>query len=539
MLGRLSDGRWRFSLQLVAQLLDAALVGVPDPGQLAAGRMPRCQPYRAPVGQPGHQQLPGECGDQFSSSCPASSSLASARKDGPPRSTHSAVRSRRPRGGAGVRGAAASGARCLASRRARSRAGRRRLGVQAEPHGLAGAVVRHAPGLGERADQLQAAAPAVALGVGPAQHHAGGVEVGHLDDHARAVRRLGVGGVPSGRARRCGGVVGILRSVPGPEAAGDLDPGARVQHGIGDQLAHQQHRVLGHPGADRVRPEDFGRGLPGEGWCGRKSVRPLVRAHFRAALSGQRTRARRSEGRAPMVQAPGQFGRNSATLGADISDRRGTAHKRRVYRSRATDREPAVYASPPKSRGVASCRALRELGPRAAPAMNAVLRDGDFTVRVGRHGRRRAGGNGRVRSTRSRGRNAHLATELQRVRREVVRHGRLDERLSASPGPGRVGGRRGRRPTSCSTPWWPRCPTPRACWTRWPSGDLTQRVDLHDGSRQLRGDLRRLAPRREPHGGPALAVHRRGDPGGPRGRHRRAGSAAGPRSGACPGTGAT
>lgn len=33
-------------------------------------------------------------------------------------------------------------------------------------------------------------------------------------------------------------------------------------------------------------------------------------------------------------------------------------------------------------------------------------------------------------------RNAHFNTEVQRVRRELVRHGRLDERLSASPGQG-------------------------------------------------------------------------------------------------------
>ncbi|QFR02540.1 response regulator [Streptomyces phaeolivaceus] len=89
------------------------------------------------------------------------------------------------------------------------------------------------------------------------------------------------------------------------------------------------------------------------------------------------------------------------------------------------------------------------------------------------------------------GRSTHFGGEVQRVRRELVRHGRLDERLSASPGQGA---------------WAPRVDdvnqtldalvAPAANATRVldavAGGDLTQRVDLHDGNRQLRGDLRRL-----------------------------------------------
>ncbi|MFF1743185.1 HAMP domain-containing protein, partial [Streptomyces mirabilis] len=88
-------------------------------------------------------------------------------------------------------------------------------------------------------------------------------------------------------------------------------------------------------------------------------------------------------------------------------------------------------------------------------------------------------------------RSTHFNTEVQRVRRELVRHGRLDERLSASPGQGS---------------WTTRVHdvnqlldalvAPAANATRVldavAGGDLTQRVDLHDGNRQLRGDLRRL-----------------------------------------------
>ncbi len=88
-------------------------------------------------------------------------------------------------------------------------------------------------------------------------------------------------------------------------------------------------------------------------------------------------------------------------------------------------------------------------------------------------------------------RSTHFNAELQRVRREIVRHGRLDERLAASPGQGH---------------WTTRITdvnqlldalvAPAANATRVldavAGGDLTQRVDLHDGNRQLRGDLRRL-----------------------------------------------
>ncbi|GGL69127.1 histidine kinase [Streptomyces fumigatiscleroticus] len=88
-------------------------------------------------------------------------------------------------------------------------------------------------------------------------------------------------------------------------------------------------------------------------------------------------------------------------------------------------------------------------------------------------------------------RSVHFNVEVQRVRRELVRHGRIDERLTASPGQG------------C---WMSRVNdvnhlldalvAPAANATRVldavAGGDLTQRVDLHDGTRQLRGDLRRL-----------------------------------------------
>ncbi|MFJ8936015.1 HAMP domain-containing protein [Streptomyces sp. NPDC102365] len=88
-------------------------------------------------------------------------------------------------------------------------------------------------------------------------------------------------------------------------------------------------------------------------------------------------------------------------------------------------------------------------------------------------------------------RSAHFNTEALRVRREIVRHGRLDERLAASPGQGHWTTR-----VNAVNQLLDALVAPAANATRVldavAGGDLTQRVDLHDGNRQLRGDLRRL-----------------------------------------------
>ncbi|WP_078629310.1 HAMP domain-containing protein [Streptomyces sp. 142MFCol3.1] len=148
----------------------------------------------------------------------------------------------------------------------------------------------------------------------------------------------------------------------------------------------------------------------------------------------------------------------------------------------------------------------RELAPSPAPPGGAwvrssdlrplltalqSLRDGDFTVRVdGAEEGVLAEVAGIVNQIA--GRNEHLVSELQRVRREVVRHGRLDERLSASPGQGSwVTG------VDSANTLLEALVAPVSNATRVLDavavGELTQRVDLHDGSRELRGDLRRLA----------------------------------------------
>jgi len=88
-------------------------------------------------------------------------------------------------------------------------------------------------------------------------------------------------------------------------------------------------------------------------------------------------------------------------------------------------------------------------------------------------------------------RGTHFNTEVQRVKRELVRHGRLDERLCASPGQGAWTSR-----VNDVNQLLDALVAPAANATRVldavAGGDLTQRVDLHDGSRELHGDPRRL-----------------------------------------------
>ncbi|MBA2810625.1 HAMP domain-containing protein [Streptomyces sp. KM273126] len=131
---------------------------------------------------------------------------------------------------------------------------------------------------------------------------------------------------------------------------------------------------------------------------------------------------------------------------------------------------------------------VAELRPLLA-AMNSLC-DGDFTVRMGNLPEgvlaEMAGVFNQIIT-----RNAHLASELDRVRREVVRQGRLDERLAASPGQGGW-----TTSVEAANTLLEALAVPIVNATRVldavADGDLTQRAELHDGRRQLRGDLRRL-----------------------------------------------
>ncbi|GGV49260.1 histidine kinase [Streptomyces spectabilis] len=88
-------------------------------------------------------------------------------------------------------------------------------------------------------------------------------------------------------------------------------------------------------------------------------------------------------------------------------------------------------------------------------------------------------------------RSTHFDGELIRIRREMVRHGRLDERFTASPGQGSWATRIIEVNSLLDSLVAPATNATRVL-NAVAGGDLTQRVDLHDGSRELRGDLRRL-----------------------------------------------
>ncbi|WP_306321672.1 MULTISPECIES: HAMP domain-containing protein [unclassified Streptomyces] len=88
-------------------------------------------------------------------------------------------------------------------------------------------------------------------------------------------------------------------------------------------------------------------------------------------------------------------------------------------------------------------------------------------------------------------RSVHFSSELTRIRREIIRHGRLDERIEASPGQGAWVTRVNDMNSVIDALVAPAATATRVLEAV-ADGDLTQRVDLHDGNRQLRGDLRRL-----------------------------------------------
>ncbi|WP_405914042.1 HAMP domain-containing protein [Streptomyces sp. NBC_00963] len=122
-------------------------------------------------------------------------------------------------------------------------------------------------------------------------------------------------------------------------------------------------------------------------------------------------------------------------------------------------------------------------------AMNTLC-DGDFSVRVGSAGEgilaEMAGVFNRIVA-----RNDHLAEELQRVRHALVQQGRLDERIAVSPGQGEWASSVDAANTLLDALVVPVTKATRVL-NAVADGDLTQHVDLYDGSRQLRGDLRRL-----------------------------------------------
>lgn len=76
-------------------------------------------------------------------------------------------------------------------------------------------------------------------------------------------------------------------------------------------------------------------------------------------------------------------------------------------------------------------------------------------------------------------RNAHLASELQRVRHEIIRQGRLEERISASPGTGTWTTNIEAANTVLEALVVPVAKATRVL-DAVADGDLTQHVDLHE-----------------------------------------------------------
>jgi signal transduction histidine kinase/HAMP domain-containing protein/ActR/RegA family two-component response regulator len=147
--------------------------------------------------------------------------------------------------------------------------------------------------------------------------------------------------------------------------------------------------------------------------------------------------------------------------------------------------EAGTMSADPSALGTAELRPL-------LAAMNA-LRDGDFTVRAGE---RYAGHDGPMAELAAAfdqivAQNAHLASELQRIRREVVRGGRLDERVTPSPGRGMWAAS-----VDAANQLVEGLVVPVSNATRVleavADGDLTRRLDMSQGNRQLRGELGRL-----------------------------------------------
>lgn len=174
---------------------------------------------------------------------------------------------------------------------------------QARPDRLDARAVGDPPGLGEGGDETQAPpvlrCPVGAFGTVVA-YRAGGVMIGHLDDQ-RAGRAVG----------------GVL------QAAQQLDVGARVDDGVGDEFADHHGGVVGEPVVDDLRAGQGQFGPAHErvtevaagGSGGERSARQgraghgVLAARWCAGAPGAHAMDSRCVGMAPTVRLPEQFGR--------------------------------------------------------------------------------------------------------------------------------------------------------------------------------------------------------------------------------------
>ena len=166
----------RLLLQRAPQFLDPVLGAVPHPGQPRPGAARRSRlagrtqrPATSSSSHTAHQSAsrgtiswPASAATRFSSSCPASRSEASARKDRAPRLSQSRSCSARARGrgragSSGASGSAAPLVRALPGVRQDPFEGLLPSGRQPRPDGLGARAVGDAPGLGEGDDEVQSA----------------------------------------------------------------------------------------------------------------------------------------------------------------------------------------------------------------------------------------------------------------------------------------------------------------------------------------------------------------------------------------------
>ncbi|WP_181767658.1 ATP-binding protein [Streptomyces albidus (ex Kaewkla and Franco 2022)] len=143
--------------------------------------------------------------------------------------------------------------------------------------------------------------------------------------------------------------------------------------------------------------------------------------------------------------------------------------------------------------GMPDTRRVAESELRPVLSVLRALRDGDFTARVEQEHSAALGIHTDIADTVNQlaARTEHLATELIRVRSDVVRRGRVDERLSASPGQGTWTDAVHAVNTLLETILGSRAEATRVL-AAVADGDLSRRVDLHEGGSALRGELRRL-----------------------------------------------
>ncbi len=311
-------------LQGGAQGLGAALVAVPDlDGAGLGGRLPALglQPDRAPVGQPGHQELARYGRHQILVELPGEQ-VGRLREEGggAPAVPDGVVALGAPGDGGEEFGGAQA-----APEGVRFRLGGRGAPVvdgEAGPDRLAAGAVGDAPGVGEGGDELEAAPVLGGVGQLPgggpggfglrggvvAADGAGRVVVGDLQDEGRG--RL---------------LAALL------QRDDQVDGGPGVHDGVGDQLVGDGHGVVGEPVA-----EPHGGGHPEPGPLRERGPHEPPGRGRGERNSGQA----RTTGRATARHAPGTGG--AGTLhGVPLQGkgRHGTAPT--VRRHRQSDRRAA------------------------------------------------------------------------------------------------------------------------------------------------------------------------------------------------------